>query len=104
MAAPKIEEYEQLLAQSPSSPVFADLAAALVQQGSYERAAEGCSRSLEHHQNSVSLHVLWGRALIGLGRAAAAVEQVEKAIAINPQEPHRYRLISDALLKKERSR
>jgi len=100
MAAPKIEEYEQLLAQSPSSAVFADLAAALIQQGSYERAVQVCSQSLEHHQNSVSLHVLWGRALIGLGRAAAAMEQFEKAIAVNPQDPHPYRLISDVLLKK----
>src|SRR5713226_5331192 len=100
MAAPKIEEYEQLLAQSPSSAVFADLAAALIQQGSYERAVQVCSQSLAHHQNSVSLHVLWGRALIGLGRAAAAMEQFEKAIAVNPQDPHPYRLISDVLLKK----
>jgi tetratricopeptide (TPR) repeat protein len=100
MAAPKIEEYEQLLAQSPSSPVFADLAEALIQQGGYERAVQVCSRSLEHHQSSVPLHVLWGRALIGLGRAAAAMDQFEKAIAVNPQDPHPYRLISDVLLKK----
>lgn len=100
MAPPSIEEYEKLFAADPGSEVSVDLAAALVQQGRYDNAIEVCSRALEHRPNSIPLYVLWGKALIGLHRAAAAMEQFEKAIAIDRQNPYPYRLICDALLRK----
>ena len=100
MAPPSIEDYEKLFAADPGSEVAVDLAAALIHQRKYDNAIEVCSRALERQANSIPLYVLWGKALIGLHRAAAAMEQFEKAIAIDRQNPYAYRLICDALLRK----
>ena len=100
MAKSLVEKYEQILSQDPASTVFVELAKALIEKGDNPRAIEVCAGGLEHHPDSVVGRVLWGKALINQGRPAEAMEQFDKAIAINRDNPHAYNLIGEVLLHK----
>src|SRR5215475_7309090 len=95
-----VERYEQLLATDPTSTLFVELARVLVEQGENARAAEVCQQGLVHHPDSIHGYVLWGKALIGLGRPAEAMEQFDKAVAVDRQDPLAYHLISEVLINK----
>jgi tetratricopeptide (TPR) repeat protein len=100
MSKPMVERYEQILAQDPASTVFVELAKAYIEQGDHARAIDVCKSGLDHHKSSVVGRVLWGKALIQVGRPAEAMEQFDKAIAIDRENPHAYNLISEVLLHK----
>src|SRR5260370_943783 len=55
---------------------------------------------LDHPPNSMIGRVLWGRALIHLGRPAEAMEQFDRAIDLGRENPHTYGLISEVLLQR----
>ncbi|HEY1416350.1 MAG TPA: tetratricopeptide repeat protein, partial [Myxococcaceae bacterium] len=95
-----VERYEQLLATDPTSTLFVELARVLVEQGENARAAEVCQQGVVHHPDSIHGYVLWGKALIGLGRPAEAMEQFDRAVAIDRQDPLAYHLISEVLVGK----
>ncbi|HEY1908533.1 MAG TPA: tetratricopeptide repeat protein [Myxococcaceae bacterium] len=95
-----VERYEQLLATDPTSTLFVELARVLVEQGENARAAEVCQQGVVHHPESIHGYVLWGKALIGLGRPAEAMEQFDRAVAIDRQDPLAYHLISEVLVGK----
>jgi tetratricopeptide (TPR) repeat protein len=95
-----VERYEQLLATDPTSTLFVELARVLVEQGENARAAEVCQQGVVHHPDSIHGYVLWGKALIGLGRPAEAMEQFDRAVAIDRQDPLAYHLISEVLVSK----
>ncbi|MBX5483791.1 MAG: tetratricopeptide repeat protein [Myxococcaceae bacterium] len=100
MAKSLVEKYEQILAQDPASTVFVELAKALIERGDNARAIEVCQAGLQHHPRSVIGRVLWGKSLINLGRPAEAMEQFDRAIAIDRDNPHAYNLIGEVLLHK----
>jgi cellulose synthase operon protein C len=95
-----VDRYEQLLAQDPASTVFVELARAYLDRGDNEQAIAVCERGLTHHPDSVVARVLWGKALINVGRAAEAMRQFDAATSIDRDNPHAYNLISEALLRK----
>lgn len=95
-----VERYEQLLATDPASTLFVELARVLVEQGENARAAEVCQQGLVHHPESIHGYVLWGKALIGLGRPAEAMEQFDRAVAVDRGDPLAYHLISEVLVSK----
>ncbi|WNG49591.1 tetratricopeptide repeat protein [Archangium minus] len=100
MAKSLVERYEQLLAQDPASSVFVELAKALIAKGEHARAISVCEQGISHHPNSVTGRVLWGKALILMGRPAEAMAQFDQAIAIDKENPHAYNLISEVLLQR----
>ncbi len=100
MSASSVEQYEQILAQDPTSPVFVELARALIEQGEHSRAAQVCKSGVEHHDKSMVGRVLWGKALIHMGRPAEAMEQFDKAIAVDRDNPQAYNLIGEVLINK----
>jgi len=95
-----VERYEQLLATDPTSTLFVELARVLVEQGENARAAEVCQQGLVHHPESIHGYVLWGKALINLGRPAEAMEQFDRAVTIDRGDPLAYHLISEVLVSK----
>src|SRR5437870_2066091 len=95
-----VERYEQLLAQDPASAVFVELAKALMEKGDHARALEVCERGLGYHPSSVIGRVLWGKALIHLGRPADAMGQFDQAVALDKENPHAYNLIAEVLLQR----
>ncbi|MBI5542751.1 MAG: tetratricopeptide repeat protein [Deltaproteobacteria bacterium] len=100
MAKGLVEKYQQILESDPGSLVFVELAKALLDRGAPAKAAEVCASGLEHHPESVVGRVLWGKALIGCGRPAEAMDQFDKAIAIDRENPSAYNLIGEVLLHK----
>ncbi|WP_306818311.1 tetratricopeptide repeat protein [Archangium lipolyticum] len=100
MAKSLVERYEQLLAQDPASSVFVELAKALVAKGEHARAIAVCEQGITHHPNSVTGRVLWGKALILMGRPAEAMAQFDQAVAIDKENPHAYNLIAEVLLQR----
>lgn len=100
MAKSLVEKYEQILENDPGSLVFVELAKALLERGDAARAVETCRRGVEHHPESVIGHVLWGKALITCGRPAEAMEQFDRAMAIERDNPQAYNLIGEVLLHK----
>jgi tetratricopeptide (TPR) repeat protein len=100
MAKSLVERYEQLLAQDPASSVFVELAKALIAKGEAARAITVCEQGISHHPNSVTGRVLWGKALILLGRPAEAMSQFDQAVSIDKENPHAYNLIAEVLLQR----
>ncbi len=100
MSKSMVEKYEQLLAQDPTSTVFVELARAYLDRGDNEKAIETCQRGVALHPNSVTARVLWGKALINVGRAAEAMKQFDLATSVEKDNPHAYNLIGEALLRK----
>jgi tetratricopeptide (TPR) repeat protein len=100
MSKSLVERYEQMLGQDPTSTVFVELAKALLEKGDHPRAIEVCQTGLTHHKDSVVGRVLWGKALINLGRPAEAMEQFDAAIGIDKENPYAYNLIGEVLLQK----
>ncbi len=100
MAKSLVDKYEQILAQDPASTVFVELAKALLEKGEHARAIEVCQRGIGHHPTSIVGRVLWGKALINLGRPAEAMEQFDGAIGVDRENPHAYNLIGEVLLHK----
>jgi Tfp pilus assembly protein PilF len=95
-----VERYEQVLQQDPTSAIFVELAKVLLEQGEAARTIEVCEKGVSHHPNSVIGHVLWGKALLHLGKPAQAMEQFEKAIGVDKENAHAYNLISEVLVQR----
>jgi len=100
MAKSLVERYEQLLAQDPASSVFVELAKALIAKGEHARVIAVCEQGISHHPQSVTGRVLWGKALILMGRPAEAMAQFDQAVSIDKENPHAYNLISEVLLQR----
>ena len=80
MAKSMVERYEQVLQQDPSSAIFVELAKVLLEQGEAARTIEVCEKGISHHPQSVIGHVLWGKALLHLGKPVQAMEQFERQV------------------------
>jgi len=100
MAKSLVERYEEILAQDPTSHLFVELANSLVEQGDNARAVAVCQQGVLHNQSSVAGRVMWGKALINLGRPAEAMEQFDRAVAVNREDAYAYHLICEVLLLK----
>src|SRR5690349_20608280 len=99
MARPALlEKYERIRAAYPRSRIFVELARALLDAGDAARAAQVCERGVQHHPDSVQGRLVWGRALLGLGREAEAIARFEDAIARDPSSAYAYDLVAEALL------
>lgn len=100
MSKSLVERYEQVLAQDPASTVFVELAKALIERGDHPHAIDVCKSGLQHHPSSVVGRVLWGKALINMGKPSEAMTQFDLAMNIDRDNPHAYNLIGEALLHK----
>ena len=100
MAKSLVERYEEILAQDPTSHLFVELANSLVDEGDNARAVAVCQQGVLHNQSSVAGRVMWGKALVNLGRPAEAMEQFDRAVAVNRDDPYAYHLICEVLLAK----
>ena len=88
MSRSLVEKYEHMLSQDPTSTVFVELARAYIERGDNEAAVAICTKGCGHHPTSVVGRVLWGKALITLGKAAEAMSQFDKAMAIDMRQFH----------------
>jgi tetratricopeptide (TPR) repeat protein len=91
------EEYKRALQASPRSPIIlGKLARVLIQQARYQEALPHLQKALEVDPDSVSAYVQLGRLHHANKEFAAAKNDLEEAIQINPFNPEIYRLLIDA--------
>ncbi|MBS1149663.1 MAG: hypothetical protein H6Q89_1361, partial [Myxococcaceae bacterium] len=100
MSRSVVEKYSQILAQDPASTAFVELAKAFIDKGDHSRAIEICQQGLGHHPKSVVGRVMWGKALINLGKASEAMNQFDLAVNIDRDNAQAYNLIGEVLLRK----
>src|SRR3990172_4146267 len=93
-----IEKYRRILQADPRSRIFVELARQLLEASEPERAADVCERGLEHHPSSLQGRVIWGKALLALGRSDEALTRFEQAIEADPSNPYGYDLVGEVLV------
>ena len=99
MGKSTVERYEDVAADA-SSTAFLELAKELIETGEPLRAIEVCRTGLAQLPNCIAARVLWGKALICLGRPAEAMEQFDRALELGRENPRTYALISHALVQR----
>src|SRR5512146_2362399 len=99
MAPSIVEQYERILRADPTSRVFVELARALLERGDAARAATLCERGIVHHPDSVLGRVVWGKALLALGRTDEGTRRFEEAVATDPSNPYGYDLVGEVLAR-----
>jgi tetratricopeptide (TPR) repeat protein len=101
MSQSLIQKYRQMLEQDPASTIFVELAKVLLEEGEPAKAVEICQHGLAHHAKSIIARVLWGKALINMGKPGEAMGQFDAAVAIEPENPYAYNLIAEVLMGKK---
>jgi|GEM_PF-1416642 len=85
--------------EHPDALAFVEHAKALLEDNALEQAIEVCRQGVEQHPKSIVGHVLWGKALVRLGRPADAMHRFEAAIALDRENPRAYGLVSEVFLE-----
>lgn len=94
-----IERYQNMLEKDPKSKVFAPLAEAYRKKGLASRAFQICSLGIEHNPNFAGGHISMGKALVDLGEPQKAIEHLEKATELAPENIMAYQVLADLLVK-----
>lgn len=79
---------------------YAEAANACLEAGDNDGATAYCADGLAEYPSSVALRIQLARALVALGRAADAMREFEAAVAIDKDNPHAYKLVAQALIRK----
>ncbi|MCX7823763.1 MAG: hypothetical protein N2260_10035 [Syntrophobacterales bacterium] len=80
----RLEWYQEILKEDHSSPIFAELAKLLYEEGRFEDVVEVCKKGLIIHPYHLKGQVYLGLALISLGRREEGIgilKDVEKQLA-----------------------
>jgi len=85
--------------EHPGALAFVEHAKALLEDNALEQAIEVCRQGVESHPKSIVGRVLWGKALVRLGRPADAMQEFEAAIALDRENPRAYGLVAEVFLE-----
>ncbi|MCB0341984.1 MAG: tetratricopeptide repeat protein [Pseudobdellovibrionaceae bacterium] len=80
-----IERYQEMLEKDPNSQVFAPLAEAYRQMGLIDEGLEVCEAGVKKHPHFAGGRVALARLYLASQRPADAVEHLEKAIELSPE-------------------
>ncbi len=94
-----VQKYEQILRKDPNSQVFAPLADAYLEMGKAQQAEKLALRGLQLHPLLASGHVVMAKILRATNRPSEALESLDKAIQIAPENLLAYRLKGEILLE-----
>lgn len=93
---PEIDKLTQQLVLDPKSKVFAQLADAYRKAGMLDEAIETCKRGVEQNPEFATGHLVLGRCFLAKKMHALAVEELQAAARIDPQNLAAYRLLAGA--------
>ncbi|MCL2178210.1 MAG: tetratricopeptide repeat protein [Proteobacteria bacterium] len=85
--------------EHPGALAFVEHAKALLEGGEFEQAIEVCRQGVEEHPKSIVGRVLWGKALVCLGKPADAMHEFEVAIATDRENPRVYGLVAEVFIE-----
>ncbi|MBN2493138.1 MAG: tetratricopeptide repeat protein [Deltaproteobacteria bacterium] len=85
-----IRALEQHLADNPGSKRFIELAEHRVRAGVFQEAARICEGGLGYHPDSPAGHLVYGKALVGMGQLEEGLRSFERAMALSPSDVGQY--------------
>ena len=97
-----VERYQILYDRDPKSKVFAPLAEAYRKMGLTNKSFLICKEGLKHHPNFAGGHIALARALIDLHEPLKAIEHIEKATELAPENILAYNLLAETHLHLKR--
>ncbi len=99
--AQTIEKYHQEYDKNPKSKVFAPLADAYRKLGEHNQALNIAQNGLVHHPSFSGGHIVLGRVYMDLEQNIKAIECLEKACKLSPENILGQQLLADLYLKEQ---
>ncbi|MCB9026587.1 MAG: hypothetical protein H6625_09745 [Bdellovibrionaceae bacterium] len=99
-----IERYQLILEREPKSKVFAPLAEAYRKMGLAHKAYTICKTGLNYHPSFAGGHIAMARALIELEESERAVDHLEKATELSPENILAYQTLGELLLRLKKTK
>ncbi len=93
---PEIDKLTQQLVLDPKSKVFAQLADAYRKAGMVDEAIETCKRGVELNPEFATGHLVLGKCYLAKKMTALAIEELQAAARIDPQNLAAYRQLAQA--------
>ena len=97
-----VERYQIEYQKDPRSRVFAPLAEAYRKMGLHDEAFRVCAAGVKLHPDFASGRVAFAKILLDGGRATEALEQLEKATQLSPDNLLAHSMMGETLLKLRR--
>lgn len=94
-----IERYQKLYFEDPTSNAFAPLSEAYRKAGMIKEAHELCQSGLQHNPNFAGGHVAMARVLLEMNHKKEAVEHLEKATRLAPENLLAHELLGQTYLQ-----
>lgn len=94
-----VERYQILLEKDPKSKVFAPLAEAYRKMGLHTRAYTVCKSGLNYHPNFAGGHIAIAKVLVDLKETQKALEHLEMATELAPENILAHQLHAELLLQ-----
>jgi tetratricopeptide (TPR) repeat protein len=94
-----IERYQLLLEEDPKSKVFAPLAEAYRKMGLLKEALQICTQGVQYHPDFSGGRVALARVLIDSGDISTAIEQLQKAVDLAPENVLAQMILGDCLMR-----
>ncbi|MCU0607832.1 MAG: tetratricopeptide repeat protein [Candidatus Edwardsbacteria bacterium] len=93
---PEIDKLTQQLVLDPKSKVFAQLADAYRKAGMLDEAIETCKRGVEQNPEFATGRLVLGKCYLAKKMSALAIEELQAAARIDPQNLAAYRQLAQA--------
>lgn len=94
-----VEKYQELYLKDPKSKVFAPLAEAYRKMGMLKEAMDVCERGVNWHPNFASGRVAYAKVLIQIEEFEKAIQHLEKAVELSPENLLAHTLLADCYIK-----
>jgi tetratricopeptide (TPR) repeat protein len=95
-----VERYQRLYTKDPKSRFFAPLVEGYRQMGFLKQAESIAKEGLEHHPHFAAGHVCYAKVLLELQQSDLAIQHLQKAVELSPENLLASRLLGEAYIKK----
>ncbi|MDE0518558.1 MAG: hypothetical protein OXH36_03250 [Bdellovibrionales bacterium] len=94
-----MKRYMAIYRKNPKSKVFAFLADRYRKQGALDKALELCRRGIKEHPQFASGHIALALVFLDMNKWEMAVESLEKAVDLSPENIFAYKMLGQAWLR-----
>ncbi|HND85356.1 MAG TPA: hypothetical protein PLU50_06085 [Pseudobdellovibrionaceae bacterium] len=100
----RIQKYQKVLQKDPRSPLFINLADALIESQNYSEALKWIRAGLKYHPQSVTALILEAKVYLKMQEADRAITSADKALELANDNLLAYQIKGDAYLLKHDQR
>ena len=94
-----MKRYIAIYNKNPNSKVFAFLADLYRKQGVLDKALDLCRKGIKAHPEFVSGHIALALIFLDMNKLEMAVESLEKAVDLSPENIFAYKMLGQAWLR-----